>query len=251
MSIHRFRNRDERGSTGGLMPSTVIPPTSSISTEGPSASNSCGSTLTLTPNSRARLSSSKSARPSKSSRATTTRSARCWATIALKLGIAAASSAGIAIGALAARRGSGIRPTDFAPWRPFAFSFLARAEISLPSPSSTTRSGPRSGDREPSSERSQGGDRDDREQGEQRQGAEPDAAHGQEAVAGEQQQASDDHRVEYPWQVVHGLVADSLQVPVIEAIRLEDADPQRQHHQAPGELARVVRDHAAAREPSQ
>ena len=43
----RLSARDERDSTGGLMPSTVTPSTSSTSTDGPSASNSCGSTLTL------------------------------------------------------------------------------------------------------------------------------------------------------------------------------------------------------------
>ncbi len=52
-----------------------MPSTSSTSTEGPSASNSWGSTLTFTPCSRARQTRSNSASSSKSSRATTIRSA--------------------------------------------------------------------------------------------------------------------------------------------------------------------------------
>jgi hypothetical protein len=57
--------------------------------------------------------------------------------------------------------------------------------------------------------------------------AELDPVEVQEPVVREEQEGADQHAVEDPRQVVQRAVADPLHVAVVEAVGLEDQDPDR------------------------
>ena len=61
-----------------------------------------------------------------------------------------------------------------------------------------------------------------------------------EAVVAEEQQGAEQQAVKDPRKIVHGCVADALDVPVVEAVRLEDHDPEWQRRKAPEKLVRMM-----------
>ncbi len=240
MSMTRFRKRDERGRTGGLTPRTVIPSTSSTSTEGPRASKSCGNTLSFTPSSRERRSRSNSVDPSlKSSCATMTRSTACRSTASAR----SSPSSRPRTGRPRASAGESERamiPTELDAvfrMRPDlpgqGAGLLPVADQQHPLPAERRH-------REPPGKRPKPDDGHGRKAGEPGQVAQIDEAGWSEAVVPVEQDAAEQHAVEDPGEIVDGSVTDPLHVAVVEAVGLEQDDPHGERGEAPQELARVV-----------
>ena len=230
----RLRKRDERGSTGGLTPSTVIPSTSSTSTDGPERVEQLGQHADLDAELPAAGRPARRARP-RSKSCARRRSARRRGRRRRRRARSRRASRGPAAVSTARRR-SEIRPTgssavlgvrlDLARQRWRSRRAVADQQHPLGAAAARTPSAAR--------DRAQHGDATiaiTREDGDV---AELDAVRREQPVVGRAAAASRSARA---WKSQGRSstvrVADPLHVAVVEAVGLEDDEPGGQRREAP------------------
>ena len=230
----RLITREERGSHGGLIPSTVTPSTSSISTAGPSTSARRGSTETLSDSAR-QSRSIRSSSPSSISRAeNTTRDTACRsATCSSCSSVPSVGTRPILLfrRCVGRRKGTDYVEPVFRVSGELAdecLSHLARPDqqrvLDADHPPRDRSNG------EPSDRH-----QDDHIDAEQQDLGEVESPHRRVTGVDPKDQATDHGRVEEPWKVVDGRVADPLDVAVVEAVELEQHHGQRDWRRRPTE----------------